>query len=128
MANKKKITGLNNSHSPNQKSKKLDSDDNKKSESNSNMSTNNITPVENKKKLYAIRETSRFDFVKHNDDNKEVPDYVCDVICKKFSRHSFFNKFMAEFEKNINDCMYFEKELKKDDSWAQFIRTNMENK
>jgi hypothetical protein len=92
---------------------------------------NNITPFnDNKKKLYCIRDKSRFDFVKNIENNadKDVPEFVCDVICKKFSRHSFFNKFTSQFEKNFNDCIYFEKELKEDNSWSQFIITNLENK
>jgi hypothetical protein len=125
---KKKLSNINNSLSPNQ-NKKIDIDSEKaKTALKSEVITNNITPFNENKKLYAIREKSRFDFVKNNDNNADVPDHVCDVICKKFSRYSFFNKFDNEFKKNIDECMYFEKELKRDDSWSQFILKNMENK
>lgn len=100
-----------------------------------------ITPV----KFYRKREYSRFSFVnsackneKMNFDLPEniniiekitteeelVPDYVSDVICKKFSRHSFFMKFSKEFQNFDN--LFLEKDLKQNDSWSKFIISNME--
>jgi CCR4-NOT transcription complex subunit 4 len=106
------------------------------------------------KKLYRKREESRFSFVKctkeeeskistsnknninviknpldYNSPNEDatniVPDYVCDVICKKISRHTFFKKFEKYFDKENNDYEFFEKDLKQNDSWSSFILSNM---
>jgi hypothetical protein len=133
----KKKTVINNSVSPSKKkiefdSVKKESKEEKKEAQNDN--NNNITPINNNK-LYCIRSKSRFDFVKDErleqpvDVNNLVPEHVREVICKKFSRHTFFKKFVSEFEKNnINDCIYFEKELKKNDSWSEFILGNLEKK
>jgi len=65
-----------------------------------------------------------------NDENNEindiVPDYVYDVIRKKISRHTFFKKLEKEFFNGQTDILYFEKELKHNDSWTQFIINNLE--
>jgi len=111
---------------------------------------NTLTPPI--KKLYRKRDESRFSFAKSSnnktDSNKEnniavikgthqkevtdededsiVPDYVYDVICKKISRHTFFKKFDKYFlEKENQDFMFFEKDLKQNDSWSKFILSNM---
>jgi hypothetical protein len=118
IVSKKKLTNLNNSLSPGRdKGMNINSDD-----------TNVVNNISTQKKLYCARETSRFDFVKNNNNVDDVPEFVNEVIGKKCSRHSFFNKFVSEFEDNLNDCIYFEKELKKDHSWSQFILKNLENK
>ena len=119
---KKKITTS--SVSPNQKKISLDIKGKEISQKE-----NNLTPIVTQKKFYYNRERSRFDFVKNENDSNLVPQHVTDLICKKISRHSFFKKFFSEFEKkNINDCIYFEKELKKKDSWSEFILNNMISK
>jgi hypothetical protein len=121
IVSKKKLSNLD-SLSPGHK-KNSDSEKGKSKEN-----VNNITPFENRRKLFCISEKSRFDFVKNADNNEAVPEFVSDVISKKCSRYSFFNKFASEFEKDLNDCEYFEKKLKKDHSWSEFILKNMENK
>jgi CCR4-NOT transcription complex subunit 4 len=110
----------------------------------------NTKPSPPLKKLYRKRDESRFSFAKSpinksepilnsnnittikESDEKEkiydeiVPDYVCDVICKKISRHTFFKKFDKYFiEKENQDYLFFEKELKQNDSWSKFILSNM---
>jgi hypothetical protein len=134
----KKKTAINNSVSPSKKKIEFDSikkehKENHKDNYKESQNENNLTPI-CKKKLYCIRSKSRFDFVKDEkieqmEVNNLVPEHVREVICKKFSRHTFFKKFVSEFEKkNINDCIYFEKELKRNDSWSEFILGNLEKK
>jgi hypothetical protein len=91
------------------------------------------------KKLYSRRESSRFEFVNKkiynqtetnlntnlNEINEKinVPDFVYEIIRKKFTRH--------KFTKNINfdeDILYkesiLEKELNNSDQWAEYILEN----
>lgn len=63
---------------------------------------------------------------KNDENNDIVPDYVYDVIRKKISRHTFFKKFEKDFKNEQFDYIYFEKELKHNDSWSQFIINNLE--
>jgi CCR4-NOT transcription complex subunit 4 len=132
----KKKSAINNSVSPTKKKTEFNSmiKEPKDSQQIKEAFENNLTPI-CQKKLFCIREKSRFDFVKDekvtdiDDVNDLVPEHVREVICKKFSRHTFFKKFVSEFEKNnINDYIYFEKELKRNDSWSEFILGNLEKK
>ena len=61
-----------------------------------------------------------------DENNDIVPDYVYDVIRKKISRHTFFKKFEKDFKNEQFDYIYFEKDLKHNDSWSQFIINNLE--
>ncbi len=75
-----------------------------------------------KKHLYRKRDKSRFDFVsdKINLEN-EIPDFISDMLYRKISRFTFFKKFIS----NKNDVNFFERELKFNNSWAQFIKSNI---
>lgn len=92
---------------------------------------NTPTVVASKKNLYMKRDNSRFDFVnndcKENNDS-EVPNFISEMLYKKYSRYTFFRKFTCEKDKNC-DVIYFEKELKNtNNSWVQFIKSNLNEK
>ena len=85
--------------------------------------TTNITNINNINNITKFNKENE----KENENEELVPDYVSDVIRKKISRHTFFKKFENVFfdENEDNDYLHFEKELNRNDSWSQFIVSNL---
>jgi CCR4-NOT transcription complex subunit 4 len=94
-----------------------------------NVSTSDVTTnhssetAKTEKKLYRKSDKSRFDFVKNssNSGDEVVPEFISDMLYKKISRYTFFKKLGFD----NNDKSFFEKELDHNDSWAQFIKSNI---
>lgn len=101
----------------------------KKNEDNN---SNPNSKAENKYCLFSKRKISRFDFAQENPESseinnidKEIPDFIFDIIQRKFSRFSFFNRFNNEY--NFSDSSLFENFLKKeeDNLWIRDIKDNL---
>jgi hypothetical protein len=73
-----------------------------------------------------------------NDDNKnidkdkdkdidmEIPEFIFDIIGKKFSRFSFFNKLNNDY--NFSDKFFIEDYLnknKEDNKWIKYLKENL---
>ena len=75
--------------------------------------------------IFRKRNKSRFDFVSNCTNQQiEVPEFIYDMLYRKISRYTFFKKFIC-MKENMYDIKFFEKELRIDDSWAQFIKSNI---
>jgi hypothetical protein len=101
-----------------------------KHNNNNNNNDNNPILLQKYKKINLIPNIINLEKenIKEYGNNEElVPDYVSDVIRKKISRHTFFKKFENVFfnENEDNDYLHFEKELNRNDSWSQFIVSNL---
>lgn len=89
-----------------------------------------IDPVKPNNKSINDNQEKNEEIIFNNNEDEEpidiVPDYVYDVIRKKISRHTFFKKLEKEFFNNDQtDILYFEKDLNHNDSWSQFIMSNL---
>lgn len=100
-----------------------------------------------RKSFYTKRDISRFDFVlnlttekpkshKSNSvanescSSEEIPEFIFEVVNKKISRYSFFKRFENEYDipESIfleNQFLNKENNINIDDSWADFIKINL---
>ena len=82
------------------------------------------TSTPRKKNIFCNREKSRFDFVKREPSKeKEVPEFVIDIIDRKF-RMEKMSKYCKDFDELLLNGELLDNKIDTKDQWTQFILSN----
>ena len=149
------INNINKNNNNNNSIKEVEEDKNNNNENTPNSNSNSaeststeecekLSKISEEKKenkrLFSKREYSRFEFAqKSKEDNlennnnmknieidKEIPEFIFDIIRKKFSRFSFFNRLNNHY--NFSDKFFIEKYLninEEDNKWIKYLKDNL---